>query len=139
MVLKGCHIIKPCLTNFFSPLSPTSLPFLFQIHQNSNFFSLPPSLAIRGTPSSNLQDHGYKWKSLRPTQPPPAVLAGLTFSSLNVSLFSRSLKSNCGQASACPFSGSASQRRHWRWWPLGPLFFLDSFSLLFFISLYVCF
>ena len=85
---------------FFSPLSPTSLlflflsHFLFQIHQISKNFSLPPNLAVRGTPASNLHDHGYKWKLLRPTRPPPAVLAGLTFSSPNVSLFSRSLKSS---------------------------------------------
>ena len=123
------------LTGFNSTGLHFSFSFsLFQIHQISKNFSLPPNLAIRGTPASNLHDHGYKWKLLRPTWPPPAVLAGLTFSSPNVSLFSRSLKSSCGQASGCPFSGSASQRHHQRWWPSGPHFLLNLFTLLFFFS-----
>ena len=137
MVLKGCHVIDPCLTKFFLHFLPLLFPFSFRFMKFQKFSLFHQ--ALHGTPASNLHDHAYKWKPLRPTRPPPAVLADLTFSSLKVSLFSHSLKSSCGQASAWPFSGSASQRRHWRWWPLGPLFFLDLFSLLFFISLYVCF
>ena len=135
----ACHVIDPMSHYFFSLLSPTTLLSLFQIHQISKNFSLPPNLAVRGTPASNLHDHGYKWKLLRPTRPAPAVLAGLTFSSPNVSLFSRSLKSSYGQASGCPFSGSASQRHHQHWWPSGPHFLLNLFSLLLFFPLYVCF
>ena len=146
MVVKDCHVIDPCLIILFLhflPLHFTSLLFLllflFQIHQISKIFSLPPNLPIRGTPASNLHDHGYKWKLLRPTRPPPVVLAGLKFSSPNVSLFSRSFKSSCGQASGCPFSGSASQRHHQHWWPSSPHFLLNLFTLLFFFPLYVCF
>ncbi|KAM4091674.1 hypothetical protein ACJW30_09G154000 [Castanea mollissima] len=90
---------------------------ILRIHQVSKNFSLPPNLAVHGTPALNLHDHGYKRKPLRPTQPLSAVLASLTFSSLNVSLFSRSLKSSYGQVFTCPFSGSTSQRHHQRWWP----------------------
>ena len=71
------------------------------------------------------------------------MLADLIFSSLKVSLFSHSLKSSHGQASAClntTISGGASQRRHQRWWPSGPLSFsLIYFLFYFFSSLFICF
>ena len=133
MVVKGCHVIDPCLISFFLHFLPLHFSFFFSFRFTKfQKFSLPPNLDVRGTPASNLHDHGYKWKLLRPTRPPPAVLAGLTLSSPNVSLFSHSLKSSCGQASGCPFSGSASQRHHQRWWPSGTHFLLNLFSLLFF-------
>ena len=67
----------PTMLAFFSSENPC-----WYSHQISKFFSLPPNLAVRRTPALILHDHGYNWKPPRLTRPPPAVLAGLTFSSL---------------------------------------------------------
>ena len=135
MVLKGCHIIDPCLTNFF-------------LHFFSLSLSDSPNLKIFLSSTrpcytwDTIVESPRSWLQMEASEPHRTTTSGacrldlLLSQRLSVFPFSQVL---LWPSFCLPLLWQCFSAASLRWWPLGPLFFLDLFSLLFFISLYVCF